>query len=104
MGRARPSLPAAARKVVRYKSEKVRVDGSFPCLSRECFPNLWFGDYRAAPAPASRCGVAGLFAPLFGGAPNAYRCFFSAGFRIWNEHISVSSTLIIAPALSNSPQ
>lgn len=30
--------------------------------------------------------------------------FFSAGFRIWNEHIRVSSTLIIAPALSNSPQ
>jgi hypothetical protein len=30
--------------------------------------------------------------------------FFSAGLRIWKEHISVSSTLIIAPALSNSPQ
>jgi len=30
--------------------------------------------------------------------------FLSAGFNIWNEHISVSSTLIIAPALSNSPQ
>lgn len=30
--------------------------------------------------------------------------FFSAGFRIWKEHMSVSSTLIIAPALSNSPQ
>lgn len=28
----------------------------------------------------------------------------SAGFRMWNEHISVSSTDIIAPALSNSPQ
>ena len=24
--------------------------------------------------------------------------------RIWNEHMSVSSTDIIAPALSNSPQ
>ena len=32
------------------------------------------------------------------------RCRFSAGLRIWNEHMSVSSTLIIAPALSNSPQ
>jgi len=31
-------------------------------------------------------------------------CFFSAGFRIWNEHSKLSSTLIIAPALSNSPQ
>jgi len=30
--------------------------------------------------------------------------FFSAGFRIWNEHNKLSSTLIIAPALSNSPQ
>jgi len=30
--------------------------------------------------------------------------FFSAGFNIWKEHIKVSSTLIIAPALSNSPQ
>jgi hypothetical protein len=30
--------------------------------------------------------------------------FFSAGFNIWKEHISVSSTLIMAPALSNSPQ
>jgi hypothetical protein len=30
--------------------------------------------------------------------------FLSAGLRIWNEHIKVSSTLIIAPALSNSPQ
>lgn len=30
--------------------------------------------------------------------------FFSAGFSIWKEHIKVSSTLIMAPALSNSPQ
>jgi hypothetical protein len=30
--------------------------------------------------------------------------FFSAGLRIWNEQSKVSSTLIIAPALSNSPQ
>lgn len=29
--------------------------------------------------------------------------FFSAGFKTWKEHISDSSTLIIAPALSNSP-
>lgn len=34
----------------------------------------------------------------------AYFCFFSAGLRIWNEHRRLSSTLIIAPALSNSPQ
>lgn len=30
--------------------------------------------------------------------------FLSEGFNIWKEHISVSSTDIIAPALSNSPQ
>lgn len=30
--------------------------------------------------------------------------FLSAGLRIWNEHMSVSSTDIMAPALSNSPQ
>jgi len=36
--------------------------------------------------------------------PYEYFDFFSAGFKIWNEHMSVSSTDIIAPALSNSPQ
>lgn len=30
--------------------------------------------------------------------------FFSVGFRIWNEQSSVSSTDIMAPALSKSPQ
>jgi len=30
--------------------------------------------------------------------------YSSIGFRIWKEHIRVSSTLIMAPALSNSPQ
>ena len=34
----------------------------------------------------------------------AYFCFFSAGFRIWKEQRRLSSTLIMAPALSNSPQ
>lgn len=29
---------------------------------------------------------------------------FEAGFKIWNEHNKLSSTDIIAPALSNSPQ
>ena len=27
------------------------------------------------------------------------RCFFSAGFKIWKEHMRVSSTLIMAPKL-----
>ena len=31
-------------------------------------------------------------------------CFFSAGLRIWKLQSKLSSTLIIAPALSNSPQ
>jgi len=42
-------------------------------------------------------GVLGLPAP-------AMPYFLSAGFKIWNEHIKFSSTLIIAPALSYSPQ
>jgi hypothetical protein len=36
--------------------------------------------------------------------PRPNFCFFSAGLRIWNEHSRLSSTLIMAPALSNSPQ
>ena len=39
------------------------------------------------------------------GRPVPYRCCAAlAGLRIWNEHMRVSSTVIIAPALSNSPQ
>lgn len=53
-----------------------------------------------------------FFAPPRGGVigrpdsapPYEYLDFFSAGFKIWNEHMSVSSTDIMAPALSNSPQ
>ena len=43
---------------------------------------------------APRGGVTGLpaFSPPYG------NFFLSAGFRIWKEHISVSSTDIIAPA------
>ncbi len=40
-------------------------------------------------------GLFGLAVPIL---------FLSDGLSIWNEHIRVSSTLIIAPALSNSPQ
>lgn len=36
--------------------------------------------------------------------PYWYLAFFSEGFRIWNEHMRDSSTLIMPPALSNSPQ
>jgi hypothetical protein len=60
----------------------------------------------------------GLLPPSLG----TYFCFFSAGFKIcgyivsvvysmdimightWKEQSKLSSTLIIAPALSNSPQ
>lgn len=45
-------------------------------------------------------GVPGLGAALF---PNP-NFFLSAGFNIWKEHMRDSSTLIMAPALSNSPQ
>lgn len=51
-------------------------------------------------APA-RGGVTGR--PLFS-PPYWYFAFLSAGFKIWKLHINVSSTLIIPPALSNSPQ
>lgn len=53
----------------------------------------------ALPAVALRGGVTGrelLNEGVF--------AFFSDGFKIWKLHISVSSTDIIAPALSNSPQ
>lgn len=36
--------------------------------------------------------------------PNPPMSFLSAGFRIWKLHMRFSSTVIIAPALSNSPQ
>ena len=36
--------------------------------------------------------------------PNDNLLFFSAGRRTWNEHIRLSSMLIRAPALSNSPK
>lgn len=36
--------------------------------------------------------------------PYWYFAFFSEGFRIWKEHMRDSSTLIMPPALSNSPQ
>lgn len=38
------------------------------------------------------------------GLRSTHFCFFSAGLRIWKEHSRDSSTLIMAPALSNSPQ
>lgn len=53
-------------------------------------PNLLFSDQ--------------LHAKLVLSLGNTYFCFFSAGLRIWNEQSRLSSTLIIAPALSNSPQ
>lgn len=36
--------------------------------------------------------------------PYWYFAFFSEGFKIWKEHMRDSSTLIMPPALSNSPQ
>ena len=71
-----------------------------PALERRAAPS-------AAP-PVSRHrggrgflgGVAGLCVPRLW----KRLAFFSAGFNIWKEHMSVSSTLMMAPALSNSPQ
>lgn len=50
-----------------------------------------------------RGGVTGRPEPRPPPPPYGYS-FLSAGFKIWKEHMSVSSTLIMAPALSNSPQ
>ena len=47
-----------------------------------------------------RGGVSGRPLPM---PPYAY-FFLSAGLRMRNEHIRLSSTAITAPALSNSPQ
>lgn len=48
-----------------------------------------------------RGGVLGLLPIML---PNPPMSFLSAGFRIWKLHMRFSSTVIIAPALSNSPQ
>lgn len=57
--------------------------------------------FFGGPPPPPRGGVIGRpeFKP-----PYWYFAFFSDGFRIWKEHMSVSSTDIMPPALSNSPQ
>ena len=52
---------------------------------------------RGGPARAHR-GVGARDARGRGG------CGFAAGWRMWKEHMSVSSTAMTAPALSNSPQ
>jgi len=48
-----------------------------------------------------RGGVLGLLPIML---PNPPISFLSAGFKIWKLHMRFSSTVIIAPALSNSPQ
>ena len=48
-----------------------------------------------------RGGVLGLLPIML---PKPPMSFLSAGFKIWKEHMRFSSTVIIAPALSNSPQ
>jgi hypothetical protein len=60
-----------------------------------------FSDVRICCCPVSLCSLVGY---VLSHVVETYFCFFSAGLRIWNEHNKLSSTLIIAPALSNSPQ
>jgi len=65
--------------------------GAAISYSTQCILILF---YRPPPRPWAPCRP-----------PYEFRCCAAlAGFKIWNEHISVSSTVIIAPALSNSPQ
>lgn len=62
--------------------------------------------------PPLHCGVHFFLTGPRGGVtgrpelrpPYWYFAFFSEGFRIWKLHMSVSSTDIMPPALSNSPQ
>ena len=61
-------------------------------------------DGREAEGRARRRMCCWLRPLLWSSQPTLFLgCFFSAGLRIWKLHIRVSSTLIIAPALSNSP-
>ena len=53
------------------------------------------------PPALLRGGVLGLLPIML---PKPPMSFLSAGFKIWKEHMRFSSTVIIAPALSNSPQ
>ena len=50
-------------------------------------------------------GCRGWFGYIAGGQELYLNfCLLSAGFKIWKEHMRLSSTVIIAAALSNSPQ
>jgi hypothetical protein len=76
-----------------------------------CSPTSFdtWGPFRMSFVVAKLCGLAyggccGIhIAGIFYRRPNLF-CFFCAGFKIWNEQSKLSSTLSIAPALSNSPQ
>lgn len=77
-------------------------------LRRSTWGVCWLGCDKLNHFPSSfffclRGGVICRFPPI-PMPPYGYLFFFSAGFNIWKEHNNVSSTLIMAPALSNSPQ
>jgi len=67
-------------------------------VSRRCAP---FARASHSSYFVLRGGVDGR-APII--EPKPPISFRSAGFKIWKLHIKFSSTVIIAPALSNSPQ
>lgn len=69
-----------------WACEKGMIYLFFPLFCLACGPPL--GGVMGRP----------VFNPPYG------NFFLSAGLRIWKEHMSVSSTDIMAPALSNSPQ
>lgn len=73
-------------------------------ISGRCF--LWASLITNPYTIPPRNDLTFIGVPGLGGAllPNPNFGFLSAGFNIWKEHIRDSSTLIIAPALSNSPQ
>jgi hypothetical protein len=69
----------------------------------------WFHSHFNANVVANGTSAANRFHPrrryiTEAGALLAFLSARELGFSIWNEHMRFSSTLIMAPALSNSPQ
>ena len=90
-----PSWPALTLCLVRLITATLSYSGRASAARHACVR----GAGRRA-AYRFRGGVSGRPLPM---PPYAY-FFLSAGLRMRNEHIRLSSTAITAPALSNSPQ
>ena len=108
---------ASSSAVLRLHGAPRRNDGGSP-VPPTSLPPLWSGAFFVLFSPPliltlSRLPPPPHFPVLFLGGvlgllpiidPNPPMSFRSAGLRIWKLHMRFSSTVIIAPALSNSPQ